>query len=111
VSPGNLELVQVLVSWAVLIPGAAVIIARDERRLRGQQAAHAWPPASRDSALFAIYNVSLFVLLVVPLHFVRTRRSLRGLALGVLWLTVLVAMDVGAQLVTVLAIEGPAALY
>ncbi|MGH7436741.1 MAG: hypothetical protein ACRENE_13795 [Polyangiaceae bacterium] len=110
-TPGNLELVQVVVSWAVLLPGAAVVIVRDERRLRGAQAGRAWPPASRDSALFAIYNISLFVLLVVPLHFLRTRRSAWGLLIGMGWATVLVAADVGAQLLTALVIEGPGALY
>jgi len=111
VTPGNLELVQVVVTWAVTIPGAATIIVRDEDRLRGERAARAWPAASRDSALFLIYNVFLFVLLVVPLHFVRTRRSFLGLALGVGWLAVILAALTCAQVLTVLAIEGPGALY
>lgn len=32
---GNLELLQVLVSWAVLLPGVTAIVVLDERRLRG----------------------------------------------------------------------------
>jgi len=111
VSPGNLELVETVVQLMVLIPGAAAIIVRDERRLRGVQAARAWPAASRDSALFAIYNFSPFVLLVVPLHFIRTRRNLWGVLLGIVWLGALVVADLGAATLTLVAIEGPAALY
>ena len=110
-SPGNLELVLTVVQLMVVIPGAAAIIVRDEHRLRGEQASRAWPPASRDSALFCIYNFSPLVLLVVPLHFVRTRRNLWGLLLGMLWVIGLVAAYLGVATLTILAIEGPGGLY
>jgi hypothetical protein len=102
---GNLELLQVLVSWAVTLPGATAILVLDERRLRGVQAERAWPKASRDAALFAVFNFPFLLLVVLPLHFVRTRRSVLGALAGVGWLVALVAADVGAELAAAAAVD------
>lgn len=98
-SPGDVELLQVVVSWTVTLPAAACLIVMDERRLKGDALDNAWPPQSRDAALFASWNMGLIYLCVcVWLHFVRTRRSLAGVGLGTLWCAVIVAADVGAEL-------------
>jgi hypothetical protein len=96
VTPGNLEFVQVLVSWAVTLPAVPLIIVLDERRLRGVELERAWPPASRDAAIFALWNLGLHPL-CVPMHFLRTRRSIAGLVLAVAWLAVIVVADWGAR--------------
>jgi hypothetical protein len=105
VTPGNLELLEVLVSWAVVLPGGAAVLVLDERRLRGPQLARAWPVGSRDAALFAVFNFPVLLLVVLPLHFWRTRRSLLGTLAGVGWVAALVAVDVGAQLALGAAVD------
>jgi hypothetical protein len=97
VTPGNLELLQIVVSWTVTLPAVAAIIVHDERRLRGELRARAWPPQSRDAAIFALWNVGV-PHLSVAIHFIKTRRSLHGVGMALLGLTVVVALDAGAQL-------------
>jgi len=96
VTPGNLELVQILVSWSVTLPGVSAIIVADERRLVGDPLARAWPPPSRDAAIFGLWLLGVHPLCVL-VHFVKTRWSLAGAGLGMLWLGALVGADVGAQ--------------
>lgn len=103
-TPGNLELVQVLASWAVTLPAVATIIVVDERRLRGAELARAWPPQSRDAAIFGLWNLGVHHLCVL-VHFSRTRRSVGGVLLGVCWLLAVVAADAGAQVGAVAAVE------
>jgi hypothetical protein len=105
VTDGNLELLQVLASWAVLLPGATAVLVVDERRLRGVQASRAWPGVSRDAAIFGIFNFPLLLLVVLPLHFVRTRRTFVSFLVGVGWIAALVAADIGAQLATSVAVD------
>jgi hypothetical protein len=64
-----------VVVWAVIF----AIFAWDERRMTDAERARAWPVASRRLA------VVLFSPLCVPLHFWRTRRGLRGVALAAAW--------------------------
>jgi hypothetical protein len=105
VTNGNLELLQVLVSWAVTLPSVYAILVLDERRLPGRMLARAWPKVSRDAAIFAIWNIP-FLLLVVPLvHFIRTRRSVRGLLLGVAWVSAVLVANFAAELATVAAVD------
>jgi hypothetical protein len=105
VTDGNFELVQVLVTWVVTLPGVAAILVLDERRLRGVQAERAWPPVSRDAAIFAIWNFPVFLLLVPVVHFVRTRRSAAGALAGLAWVAALVAADYAAQLAAAAAVD------
>ena len=67
-------------SFALGIAVPALIVRRDLARLRGEHLARAWPDTSLWSA------VVVFGPLCVPIHFIRTRRSWTGLALGVFWL-------------------------
>jgi hypothetical protein len=73
---------------------SATVIRRDMRRLSEAERARSWPDASFWVA------VVLFQPLSLPLHFIRTRRSLRGVALGLLWgAGVLVALSLLGELV------------
>ena len=101
---GNLELLQVVVSMAVTLPAVIAIIVLDERRLRGPALDRAWPPVSRDAAIFTLWNLGVHPLCVL-LHFVRTRRSALGLGLGLGWLLAVIAVEIGAQLATAAVVE------
>ena len=57
-----------------------LIVRHDLARLSEERLARAWPEASFLAAVYA------FGPLALPVHFAKTRRSLLGLALGVLWL-------------------------
>jgi hypothetical protein len=104
VTPGNLELLQVVVSWAVTLPAVVGVIVHDERRLRGDRFARSWPPPSRDAAIFGLWLMGVHSLCVL-VHFVRTRRSLAGFGMGLLALGAIVALDVGAQLGAAQAVD------
>lgn len=102
---GNLELVEVVVWYATVLPAVRAILVCDERRLRGLQAERAWPAVSRDAALFAIFNVGFLFLFVLPIHFWRTRRSVWGVLVGLAWTAALVAVVVGTQMAVAAAVE------
>jgi hypothetical protein len=91
------------VSWAVTLPAVTAIILFDERRLQGDELARAWPPPSRDAAIFGIW-LGVPPLCVV-VHFVRTRRTFRGFFQGCDWLFAVVAADLGAQLATAALVD------
>ena len=101
---GTLEVVQIVVSWAVTLPAVAAIIVCDERRLRADALARAWPPVSRDAAIFGLWNMGVHPLCVL-VHFARTRRSLYGALLGLGWLIAVLAAGVGAQLATAALVD------
>lgn len=63
---------------------AIALVKRDERRLSATMLDRAWPPATRDTVLglAVLLGGVLPVAFGVFLHFVRTRRSLRGIGLG-----------------------------
>jgi hypothetical protein len=100
VTAGDFELVEILVEWSVTIPAFAAIVVLDERRLSGPQLGRAWPPQTRDAAIFALWlfchPVSLLFCLLV--HFVRTRRNVLGAIWGVLWCLVVYAVETAALL-------------
>ena len=80
------EIASLLASWATTTAAIFALLAWDERRLDDAQRARAWPVASRRCA------VVVMGLLCVPVHFWRTRRSARGLLLGIAWTAALVAL-------------------
>jgi hypothetical protein len=94
---GNLELLQIVASWLVTLPAVAGVIIYDEDRLEGPALGRAWPPVSRDAAIFALWNMGVHPLCVL-IHFVRTRRSMTGAVLGIAWLVAIVALGVGVQI-------------
>lgn len=99
-TPGNEELVRVVASLAVTLPAVATVIVMDERRLAGRELERAWPPQSRDCAIFTLVNLGVPQLCVL-IHFMRTRQSARGFVIGMAWVVAIVLCDVCAQLVAV----------
>jgi hypothetical protein len=104
VTEGDLELVQVLAAWSVTIPAVVTIVVRDERRLAGQRLERAWPPQSRDAAIFGLWLMGVHPLCVL-VHFSRTRRSVAGVVIGLSWLAVVVLGALGAELGAAAGIE------
>jgi hypothetical protein len=96
-TPGNLELVDIILSWSVTLPAVAAIIVYDERRLRGPALERAWPPQSRDAAIFGLWNMGVHPLCLL-VHFARTRRSIGGFLVGLGWLVAVCGVDVAARL-------------
>lgn len=82
------EVFALVVQLCVAAGLPALIVWLDEQRLDLQGQGRCWPTTSRWSA------VVVFGLLCLPVHFVRTRRSLGGLVLGLAWALV-VALTVG----------------
>lgn len=101
---GNLELVEILASWTVTLPAVAAIIVRDERRLTGEKLERAWPPQSRDAAIFGLWLMGIHPLCVV-IHFGRTRRSVRGVLLGLVCLAAVALCALAAEFGATAAIE------
>jgi hypothetical protein len=101
---GNLQLVQVIASWVVTLPAVIVVIKADERRLTGEALERAWPPQSRDAAIFGLWNMGVHPLCVL-IHFARTRRTLLGTGLGLVWLLAIMLADAGVQTGVAAAIE------
>jgi hypothetical protein len=84
----DLGLLLLQIALNVLLP--AWVVRRDLRRLPPEQLARSW----NDASLWAA--VVLFGPLCLPVHAVKSRRSMAGLGLGLLWLA-------GAVLATTLA--------
>jgi hypothetical protein len=74
------DLLAIFLQIALGIVLPAWIVKRDERRLSDKQLERAWPPATFWCA------VVTFGLICLPIHFWRTRRSVTGLGLGLIWL-------------------------
>jgi hypothetical protein len=75
----------------------AAVVRRDMRKLPQEGLARGWNSASFWSAIVAFGPLS------IPVHFVRTRRSIAGLALGVLWAAaVLLVLGLASALIGVM---------
>ena len=80
---GDVEFVQVVCEMLVVPAVAAAIVRIDERRLTGVRLERAWPPVSRDAVVFATWQFGiLFGCPAMLVWFIRTRRSLWGVAQG-----------------------------
>ena len=105
-TPGNVEFVQVVTSWVASVGAFATLVIRDERRLKKPALEHAWPPASRDAAILGVFLFgAAYAVLAVLIHFWRTRRTLRGAAIGLFWGVCLLLLDVGAAMGAEVAID------
>jgi hypothetical protein len=97
-TPGNIEFVDVVCEMAVWPVGVAVILWLDERRMTREMLARDWLPATRDAAVLGAFLFSvLYAAPALLTHFVRTRRSLAGLGLGLLAPALLLGLDLGLQ--------------
>lgn len=92
------EVLLFTLSFALGIAVPWRIVRFDLTRLTGEPLARAWPDASVWAA------VVVFGPLCLPVHFIRTRRSWLGIALGLGWL-------VGAVLLISLPVELLARLF
>ena len=73
----NLELFEAAVEIVVVMIFCRLLFAWDERRMTDEQRARAWPTSTRGLVVCSPLFFPLW-LVGVPLHFLRTRRSLRG---------------------------------
>lgn len=89
------DVLELMLSWAATTFACFVIVLRDEKGLTEAQLERAWIPTSRAAALVAFGQLAVLV------HFLRTRRSLYGLGLGVFW----TAVATGPSLVVGLLID------
>jgi hypothetical protein len=108
VTLGNLELVQIIASWAATAPIVVATVLFDERRLTSDQLSRAWPPVSRDAAVFVGWMLGFNVFFLVAfflVHFVRTRGWGRGVLLGFAWACVAFDAWAGAQLVAISVVD------
>jgi hypothetical protein len=80
------EVLLFTLSFLLGIAVPACVVRRDLARLRGEQRARSWPDASLWSAVVAFGPLS------VPIHFLRTRRSWKGLGLAVAWFAAALAL-------------------
>jgi hypothetical protein len=86
------EVFQLLLLWLLPIGLTYAAFRVDRRRLRPDQLAREWNVASTGVALL------FFSPFCIVVHSWRTRRGLRGLAVGLLWLTLILAALVGISL-------------
>ena len=96
---GDLEFVQLAISWVVSIAGSALVVTWDERRLSGFKRERPWPAASRNAAIYAFSPFCVYV------HFLRTRRGARGSDIGLAWLAAILLADSGLQAAASAAID------
>jgi len=73
------DVLVLIVEFAATIAVSAWVVRRDVKHLGPEELSRAWPDPSLWSA------VVCFSPICVPIHFVRTRRSLVGVALGIAW--------------------------
>jgi len=74
------EVLLFTLSFVLGIAVPALIVRRDLARLSGEPLARSWPDASLWAA------VVVFGPLCLPIHFIKTRRNLLGVGLGLAWL-------------------------
>jgi hypothetical protein len=108
VTPGNEEFVEVCVTLVVPLAIVIPLLRFDERHLSAAQLERAWPPASRDAAIFAPWLLLGMPQLCLPVHAVKTRGWLWGLIPGLLVAAVITVLDglLGLGLVTALEALG-----
>jgi hypothetical protein len=88
-----MDAVDVVVSAVLNMVLTYTVVACDRLRLTPEQRERTWNSASTASAIFA------FAPLCIVAHFWVTRRSFRGVLLGLLWLVLLVALQTALMLV------------
>ena len=82
-----MELLLLLVANLAAIVATGALVRWDEARLEHDELARAWPVVTRRIAVVFFAPFSLVI------HFGRTRRSARGLCLGLLWTCAVVLLE------------------
>jgi hypothetical protein len=85
----NVEIVEAGVEIVLTMVAARFLFAWDEKRMTDEQRERAWPPATRGMVVCSPLWFFPLWLVGVPLHFLRTRRNLRGLAEAIGWTLVM----------------------
>ena len=83
------ELVGLFMQLGAGIVLPAWIVKRDEKHLNDRLLERAWPEAS------FWCSVVTFGLFCLPIHFLRTRRSAKGLGLGLAWTLCVALLEMG----------------
>ena len=106
------EVLTILATWVITIGALALILRWDERRLSDERLERAWPPATRLSAIgYSLLMGPLPGVLVLPIHFTRTRRSIGGFLVGLLLALAVFALDIGAAILIALLLgDDPSSL-
>ena len=95
-TPGDVEFVEVLASMTVCTGSVAAVLVADDRLAR-RRSTHAWLPATRDAAILGTFLFSwLYGCPALLIHFVKSRWSLGGVGLGLLFAILLFAANAGA---------------
>ena len=94
------DVLELIVQFVATIFVSAWVVRRDLKRLGPELLSRAWPDSSFWSAIVC------FSPICVPVHFVRTRRSALGVALGVAWFTATVIAVNGVAWVVDAALGG-----
>jgi protein-S-isoprenylcysteine O-methyltransferase Ste14 len=79
------DVAQLILQLALGIVLPATVVRRDLRRLSAEQLARTWNTASFWTAVVAFGPFCL------PVHFVKARRSVIGLVLGMFWMVAVIA--------------------
>ncbi len=99
------DVVSILVYIAVVTSATHLLFAWDERRMTSEERARAWPAATRGVVVGSPLWFPLWIV-GVPLHFLRTRRTLRGVGEALFWTAALLAVLMLAMLATSAAFDG-----
>jgi hypothetical protein len=96
------QVVEAGVEIVVMMIAAKLLFAWDEKRMTEQQRERAWPDASRGTVECSPLFFPLW-LVGIPLHFLRTRRNLRGVIEAIVWTAamflLLIAIEVVVELI------------
>jgi hypothetical protein len=85
----NIEIFEAGVEIVLTMIAARLLFAWDEKRMTEDQKERAWPSASRGMVVCSPLWFFPLWLVGVPLHFLRTRRNLRGVAEAIGWTVVM----------------------
>lgn len=81
----DLEIIEAGIEIVLTMIAAKLLFDWDEKRMTEEQKARAWPAASRGMVVCAPLWFFPLWLVGVPLHFLRTRRNLRGVLEAIGW--------------------------
>jgi hypothetical protein len=87
-NPDDLEIIDTAIEIVVSMLALRFLFAWDEKRMTDEQRERAWPASTRGMVVCSVLWFPLW-LFGVPLHFIRTRRNLRGVTEGLVALTAL----------------------
>lgn len=81
----DIELIEAGVEIVLTMIAGHFLLAWDEKRMTEAQRERAWPPASRGMVVCSPLWFFPIWLVGIPLHFLRTRRNLRGVGEAIGW--------------------------